>query len=187
MVRRHLRRSLRPPLFLPAQPPDLWHRVACGSGSALDRLAHRRALCHGRRSRRRNRRRLRNPLRIRAAAAARPLGLGAIGHYQFGAVRLGVRGSSDHPAIRLALDVCHYRRGRADRLVFAPRAAGIAALARVQRPHRGSRKGSRRDRSGGGAPRAVAACRRRLFCHSNRSRPCSRAACCRAPSSAASF
>jgi MFS transporter, putative metabolite:H+ symporter len=36
-------------------------------------------------------------------------------------------------------------------------------------------------------PLPPAASSRRLFCHSNRSRPCSRATCCRAPSSAASF
>jgi hypothetical protein len=160
LVRRHLRRSLRPPLLLSAQSPDLRHRVACWSRGALDRMAYRRALCHGRWSRCRNRRRLCDAVRIRAAATARPLGLGAFGYYQFGAVRLRVRGSSDYPAIRLALDVRHHRRRRADRLVFAPRTAGIAALARVQRSHRGSRKGSGRDRSGGRAPRAAAAGRR---------------------------
>ena len=89
LVRGHFRRSLRPPLLLPAQSADFRHRLACRRAGAVDRVADRRALCHGRRTRCRDRRRLCDPFRIRAAAAARPLGLGAGRDHQFRAVLFG--------------------------------------------------------------------------------------------------
>ena len=43
------------------------------------------------------------------------------------------------PHLGLAADVRHRRHRLADRLVSAQEAAGIAALAGIERPHRGSR------------------------------------------------
>ena len=107
--------------------------------------------------RRRNRGRLFDADRIRAAEDARPLarlhgvpgGGGFPGHRD---PRL-----SDHSDLGLAADVHHRRHRLADRLVSAQEPAGIAALAGIARPHRGSGSLDAIDREGSRGRRRAAA------------------------------
>ena len=64
---------------------------------------------------------------------------------------------SHHPGLRMAPDVRHRRRRLADRLVSAQESPGVAALARIARPHRGSRSLDAGDRKGIRRRRAAAA------------------------------
>ena len=65
-----------------------------------------------------------------------------------------------HPQFRLASDVHHRRPRRAGRLVPAEEPAGIAALAGIERPHRGSGSVDGRNREGSrDRGRVTGACR----------------------------
>ena len=119
--------------------------------------AHRLPFRAGARPRRRDRGRLFDADRIRAAEDARPLarlhglhrGGGIPGHRD---PRL-----SDHSDLGLAADVRHRRHRLADRLVSAQESAGVAALAGIARPHRGSGSLDAVDREGSGRRRCAAA------------------------------
>ena len=171
-----------PPLHLSDQPVDLRpglarRRVRAGHGPA-----HRLPLRAGAGPRRRDRGRLFDADRIRAAENARPLaGL----HGLPGGRRLpGHRHPQlpDHPGLGLAPDVHHRRHRLADRLVSAQEPAGIAALAGVERAHRGSGSPDDVDREGSGRQRRRAAARRPRPLRSRKSPlpTCSSRRCCSA-------
>ena len=121
--------------------------------TAADRLPLRA----GPRPRRRNRGRLFDADRIRAAEDARALAVddGVPGGERLPRHRLARL--SHHPELRLAADVRHRRHRLADRLVSAQEPAGVAALAGIAGPHRGSRSPDAIDRTGSRRRQAAAA------------------------------
>ena len=165
---------------------DLRAGVAGGGLRAGHEPADRLPLRAGPRPRRRNRGRLFDADRIRSAEDARALAVddGVLGGGRISGDRAARL--SDHPGFRLAADVRHRRHRLAGRLVSAQESSGIAALAGIAGPHRGSRSLDAEHRKG--SRRRQARCRRwwcRLPCRRSRHRTCSSRRCCNACWSAA--
>ena len=140
------RRQIWPALHLPGEPAHLRTRFAGGGRRTRHDPAQLGAFRHGPGARRRDRRRLFDTHGIRAAEVARAL---AIVHGLSRRLRPAGHRTDRvfrHSQFRLASDVRHRRYRRADRLVSAQELAGIAALAGIERPHRGSGSVDERNR-----------------------------------------